>query len=194
MVIVDMGCGDGQYVLKCAAAHPGNEYIGIDVLTPLLKRVSHKTPPNVRLIGGDAVEWLTQCPRGSIDEVHIYHPQPYYDPTVVGFGMLTAAFFARLWLALQRSGILILQTDNKRYGKYLLEAANLHFEVEVQPGPWPDAPKGRTRREAIAMGKKLPVLRIVARRRAVPLDITPPAPYFDLSRPGLRKRRVNRKR
>jgi tRNA (guanine-N7-)-methyltransferase len=192
VVIVDIGCGDGGFLLREAAAHPENEYIGLDVLTPLLNRASPKVPPNVRLLGVDAVEWLAKCARGSIDEVHIYHPQPYYDPSVVGFGMLTASFFARLWLALRRSGILVLQTDNKRYGKYLLEAAALHFEVEVQPGPWPDAPKGRTRRESIAMGKKLPILRVIARRRAVPLDIAPPKPYFVPGTPGLRMRREKR--
>ena len=33
------------------------------------------------------------------------------------------------------------------------------FEFEERSGPWPDAPKGRTRREIIALRRGLPVFR-----------------------------------
>ena len=33
----------------------------------------------------------------------------------------------------------------------------MFFEFEEQSGPWPDAPKGRTRREIIALKRGLPV-------------------------------------
>jgi len=190
VVIVDLGCGDGRWVLKSAAEHPQREYIGIDLVGVPLERAAKKAPKNATFLSTDGVEWLAKRDRGSIDEVHIYHPQPYYDPTVVGFGMLTAAFFSRLWLAMKRGGTLVLQTDNKRLGKYLLAAANLHFEVEVQPGPWPDAPEGRTWREALSIRRKLTILRAVGRRRAKPLDIAPPPPYFVPGTPGLRHRRA----
>lgn len=193
-MIVDIGCGDGAWVLASAAVHPDHEYIGIELIAPLAKKAAAKALPNATFIAGDAVAWFAKRRSGSIDEVHIYHPQPYYDPSVVGFGMLSASFFARLWLSLRRSGILVFQTDNKRYGKHLLEAANLHFEVEVQSGPWPDALKGRTRREQVAMGKRLPILRAVGRRRAKPLDIAPPPPYFVPGTPGLRRRRASRRK
>ncbi len=188
-MIVDLGCGDGRWVLKSAAEHPEREYIGIDLVGVPLERAAKKAPRNATFLSTDAVEWLAKRGRGSIDEVHIYHPQPYYDPTVVGFGILTAAFFSRLWLAMMRGGILVLQTDNKRLGKYLLAAADLHFEVTVQPGPWPDAPEGRTWRESLSIRRKLTILRAVGRRRAKPLDIAPPPPYFVPGTPGLRHRR-----
>lgn len=191
-MIVDIGCGDGRWLLREAAAHPRNTYIGIDVVRVPLEKASRGAPSNATFLGEDAVEWLSKQPSGSLDEVHIYHPQPYYDPKTVGFGMLSASFFARLWLALKRGGLLILQTDVKRYGKHLVEAANLHFEVEPQPGPWPDAPKGRTKREQVAMGKKLPVLRALCHRRPKPLDLAPPPPYFIPGTPGLRQVRAKK--
>jgi hypothetical protein len=40
------------------------------------------------------------------------------------------------------------------------------------------------------MSKKLPLLRVVAARRPSPLPGDPPPPYFDLTRPGLRRRRT----
>ena len=188
-MIVDIGCGDGRYVLASSAAHPGNEYIGIELIPALVAKAAAKAPPNARFIAGDAVAWLRRRAEASIDEVHVYNPQPYYDPAEVHFGMLTAAFFERAWAVLRPEGVLVLQTDNKRYGKYLQEAARKHFDLDVLPGPWPDAPQGRTRREMVAIGKKLAILRAVGRRRRKPLDLESPPSYFDLSQPGLRKRR-----
>ena len=192
-MIVDIGCGDGRYVLASSAAHPGNEYIGIELIPALVAKAAAKAPPNARFIAGDAVAWLRRRAEASIDEVHVYNPQPYYDPAEVHLGVGTVPFFERVWTALRADGRIVLQTDNKRYGKYLQEAATKYFELELQAGPWPDAPLGRTRREQVALGKKLAILRAVGRRREKPLAIESPPPYFDLERPGLRKRRVRRK-
>lgn len=191
-MIVDIGCGDGRWLLASASARPGDDFTGIELIPALVEKAKSNAPSNARFIAGDAVAWLQRREDASVDEIHIYNPQPYYDPAEVHFGMLTASFFERLWTVLRPDGRLILQTDNKRYGKYLQEAARKHFDLEILAGPWPDAPKGRTRREMIAMGKKLPVLRAVGRRRPKPLKIESPPPYFDLERPGLRKRRTKK--
>lgn len=192
--IVDVGCGDGQFVITAATSHPDDDYLGIERIAPLLDRAAKRAKQwgatNARFLAGDAVAWLQDCPDGTLDEVHVYHPQPYYDPAEAHLGMLTAAFFERVWRTLKPGGLLVFQTDNKKYGKYLLEASKRHFDAEVQPGPWPDAPKGRTQREGVALGKKLTVLRVLARRRAAPAEGTSPGPYFDLTRPGLKKRRL----
>jgi tRNA (guanine-N7-)-methyltransferase len=196
--IVDIGCGTGRFLLGSALARPDCDHLGIELVKPLLERAARRADQrglaNVRFVAGDAVAWLfTRLEPGSVDEIHIYHPQPYYDPAEVHLGMLTAAFLERAWLVARPGGILILQTDNRAYGRYLLEAARKHFDPELLQGPWPDAPEGRTRREIVARRKGLPVLRVVARRRETPLGIAPPPPYFDPDRPGLRKRRKSRR-
>jgi tRNA (guanine-N7-)-methyltransferase len=197
--IVDIGCGDGQFVVTAATSHPENDYLGIERIPPLLERAEKRAracgAANAHFISGDAVAWLFEhCEEASIDEIHVYHPQPYYDPAEAHLGMLTAAFFERVWRVLRPGGLLVFQTDNKRYGRYLLEAARRHFEPELHRGPWTDAPKGRTQREGVALRKKLSILRVVASRRSAELDIEPPPPYFDPARPGLKKRRVRRPR
>jgi len=188
--ILDVGCGDGRFLLACARAHPGRDHLGIEVLAPLADKgrraAEHLQLTNLRFLTGDAVQWLNACAvEDSIDEIHAYHPQPYYDPSVVELGMLSAAFFERVWRVLRPRGILVLQTDSKPYGKHLLLAARKHFDAQIQPGPWPDAPHGRTRREEVALRKKLAILRVVALRRDTPLDVAPPPPFFVAQRPGL---------
>ena len=196
--IIDIGCGSGRFVIESATANPGRDYLGIEAVGPLVEQASREAvrrgPPNTRFVTADAAAWLsTEAAPGSIDEIHVYHPQPYYDPGQVPLELLTPDFFDRAWTLLRANGLLVLQTDNRRYGKHLLEALANHFDAEILDGPWPDAPLGRTQREIVARRKGLPILRIQARRRERPRNLPPPAPYFDLARPGLRKRRPKRK-
>jgi tRNA (guanine-N7-)-methyltransferase len=196
--VVDVGCGTGRFLIGSALARPDRDHLGIELVPPLLERAALRADQrgltNARFVAGDAVAWLfTRLEPGSVDEIHIYHPQPYYDPAEVHLGMLTAAFLERAWLVARPGGILVLQTDNRAYGSHLIDAARRHFDPEIHQGPWPDAPEGRTRREIVARRKGLPILRVVAPRREMPLEIAPPPPYFDLDRPGLRKRRKSRR-
>jgi len=197
--VLDVGCGDGRYLVGSAVARPEVDHLGIELVGPLLERgvrgANRRGLTNVRFVAGDAVAWLfKKLEADSLDELHAYHPQPYYDETEASFGMLTPRFFERVWQVLRPGGLLVLQTDDKPYGRYLLEAARKHFEATEIPGPWPDAPRGRTRREIVARRKKRVILRGEARRRGRPPAIAPPAPYFDPARPGLRRRRSRRRR
>lgn len=197
--VIDVGCGTGRFILDSAAARPDRDHLGLEAVAPLVDKAAREAERrglrNARFIAGDASAWVaSQLAPGTVDEIHVYHPQPYYDPGQTPLELLTPEFFLRAWTALRPTGVLILQTDNAKYGRHLLEAIRNHFDPEVQPGPWPDAPLGRTQRESVARRKGLPILRVVARRRETPLDLPPPPPYFDPARPGLRKRRTSRKR
>ena len=195
--VVDIGCGDGRYLVASALARPGFDHLGIEIVEPLVSRgmrdADRRGLKNLRFVAGDAVMWLfKRLDDSSVDEIHVYHPQPYHDPARPG--LLTAEFFERAWRVIRPRGLLVLQTDHRACGRYLLEALRRHFDPEIRPGPWPDAPLGRTRREALALRKKMVVLRVEARRRESPRDLTPPAPYDELGRPGLRTLRAARKR
>jgi len=192
--LVDVGCGTGLFILESAAARPDRDHLGIEAVAPLVEKASLEAQrrglSNAKFVAADASAWIAaKFEPGSIDELHVYHPQPYYDPGQIPLELLTPEFFERAWTILGPGGILVLQTDNRKYGRHLLEAMRRHFDPDVQPGPWADAPLGRTQREKVARRKGLPVLRVVARRRAAPLAIAPPPPYFDPARPGLRRRR-----
>jgi tRNA (guanine-N7-)-methyltransferase len=192
--VVDVGCGNGRFLLATAVARPDVDHLGLERIAPLgaraARRADERGLSNVRFVAADAVAWLARLE--CLDEIHVYHPQPYYDPEEAGLGMVSPLFFERAWSALRPGGLLVLQTDDRPLGRYLLEAARRHFETEVVDGPWPDAPLGRTRREIQARRKKRRILRVRARRREVPLDIAVPPAYFGPGRAGLRRRRRSR--
>jgi tRNA (guanine-N7-)-methyltransferase len=191
--VVDLGCGNGRYLISSALARPNRDHLGIDEIQRVIDFAAHRANKrglsNVRFVVGDTVAWLFErLAADSVDEIHIYHPQPYYGPDASQRRMLTGAFLERTWTVLRLGGLLVLQTDNKAYWDYLLRAVTKHFEIGLQPGPWPDAPRGRTRREIVARGKGLAIFRMTACRRDTPLAMEIPPPDFDANRPAFRRK------
>jgi tRNA (guanine-N7-)-methyltransferase len=92
-------------------------------------------------------------------EMHCYHPQPYYNPSEVHKRLITPAFLALAHRTLTPGGAFFIQTDNPGYWRYIREVVPVFFDFHERIGRWPDAPKGRTRREIIALRRGLPVLR-----------------------------------
>jgi tRNA (guanine-N7-)-methyltransferase len=80
--ILEIGFGMGETTAAIAAAHPENDYLGIEVHTPgvgsLLKLIDERGLGNVRIIQHDAVDVLTHMiAPNSIDGVHIFFPDPW---------------------------------------------------------------------------------------------------------------------
>jgi tRNA (guanine-N7-)-methyltransferase len=189
--IVDLGCGNGRYLIGSALARPQCDHLGIDLVQRVVdyaaKRANRRGLANVRFAVGDAAAWMSRFEPGSVDEIHMYHPQPYYRHEDISRRLVTGEFLERAWSVLRPGGTLVLQTDNKNYWKYFTRAVMRHFDPQIIPGPWPDAPWGRTRREIIARRKGLAVWRMVSHRLDAPRDVAVPAPDFDANRPRFRR-------
>lgn len=163
-VIVDLGCGNGRFLLSSALRRPELDHIGIDILPMVLRyatrRGNQRGLGNLRFAAIDAQRFLREylAPR-SIREIHCYHPQPYHDLHEAHKRLLTPAFLARVQEVLEPGGLFYVETDNKPYWTYLQVVLPTFFDFHVQEGPWPDAPKGRTRREILALKRRYPVYR-----------------------------------
>ena len=79
----------------------------------------------------------------------------------------------------------MIQTDNPDYWGYMARLLPVFFEFEEHPGPWADAPEGRSRREILARSRGLRIFRGVGRARgdlrreeAVALARALPPPTF----------------
>ena len=163
-VVLDLGCGNGRYLIGSALARPDHDHLGTDILPVVIryarKRGNQRGLPNLKfaVLGGH--ELLEKhVPAHSVAEAHCYHPQPYYDPAKVHLRLVTPAFLALVHRSLVPGGLFVIQTDNPGYWKYIRAVVPHFFEFRDVPGRWPDAPRGRTRREILALKKKLPVFR-----------------------------------
>jgi tRNA (guanine-N7-)-methyltransferase len=193
-VVLDLGCGNGRFLIGSAVARPDHDHLGIDTLPVVIryarKRANQRGLSNIRFAVGGGRELLAEhVEAGSVAEIHCYHPQPYYDPAQVHRRLITPRFLALVHRTLAPGGLFVVQTDNPGYWKYIREVAPVFFEFREHPQPWPDAPRGRTRREIIARSKRLPVFRGLGTAKSglsepecVALAESLPPPVFDADR------------
>ncbi len=81
-VILEIGFGNGEALAAAAAAHPENNYLGIEVHRPgagsLLRRVEEEGLTNVRVMLGDASDVLARrVPDASLAAVRLFFPDPW---------------------------------------------------------------------------------------------------------------------
>jgi tRNA (guanine-N7-)-methyltransferase len=163
-VVLDLGCGNGRFLLGSAVWRPTHDHLGLDALPVVIRyatrRANQRGLKNIRFAVGGAQEFLQRhVAPGSVAEIHCYHPQPYHDPAQVGRRLVTHEFLVLIHRALTPGGSFYAQTDNPGYWTEMKELIPIFFEFQERSQPWPDAPKGRTRREIIALRRGLPVFR-----------------------------------
>jgi tRNA (guanine-N7-)-methyltransferase len=172
-LVLDLGCGNGRFVLQSALARPELDHIGIEILPVVIRyatrRANQRGLSNVRLAVIGAYEFLAQyVAPASAQEIHLYHPQPFKAERNPRGGnealseyrrLITPEFLALAHRSLVVDGLLVLQTDNHAYWSYIRRVAPLLFEFEELKGRWPDAPQGRTRREIYARQRGLKIYR-----------------------------------
>ncbi len=193
-LIVDLGCGNGRFLLGSAVWRPNCDHLGSDVLPVVIRyatrRGNQRGSTNLRFAVCDAQRMLeVYLPPHSVAEIHCYHPQPYYDPSQVHLRLISPSFLALVHRTLVPGGLFFIQSDNPGYWRYIREIVPMFFDFHERIGRWPDAPKGRTRREILALRRGLPVFRGsgTARRdldesTALHLAESLPPPIFDADR------------
>lgn len=193
-VVIDIGCGNGRSTLGSAIARPEVDHLGIEILPVVIRyatrRANQRGLSNIRfaVIGGR--EMLSEhVAAGSVAELHIYHPQPFYEAAQIHRRLITPEFLALAHRSLAPGGKLILQTDHPGYWAYQRSVVPCFFDLRELSGPWPDSPRGRTRREIIARRHGLPIFRGEATRRdnisvdeALQLANSLPPPTFNADR------------
>ncbi|MGQ0614217.1 MAG: tRNA (guanine(46)-N(7))-methyltransferase TrmB [Planctomycetaceae bacterium] len=193
--VVDLGCGNGRYLIGSAVARPGFDHVGVELVPPAVKfaslRAGQRGLTNCKIAWGDATEFITErVEPGSLDEVHLYHPQPYFERAKAGRRQLAPAPLLAIWRALAPGGLFVFQTDNAAYAAYARRVVPALFAWRELEGPWPDAPRGRTLREIVARAQGLAIVRAQATRldlddaEAAARAAALPEPEFDANRPS----------
>jgi tRNA (guanine-N7-)-methyltransferase len=163
-LIVDLGCGNGRFLIGSALRRPEFDHIGIDILPMVLRyatrRGNQRGLGNLRFAAIDAQRFLASyISSAGVREIHCYHPQPHHHLQDAHKRLLRPGFLADVHRILEPGGTLFVQTDNAPYWDYLKGIVPEFFDFQEQAGPWPDMPKGRTRREILALRRRYPIYR-----------------------------------
>ena len=158
--ILEIGFGMGETTAAIAAAHPQNDYLGIEVHTPgvgsLLKQLDAQALTNVRIIQHDAVDVLQHMiAPASLDGVHIFFPDPWPKKRHHKRRLLQAPLVRLLAEKLQAGGYLHCATDWHEYAEQMLAVCSAAPALENTAAAFAPRPAYRPRTKFEARGLKL---------------------------------------
>jgi tRNA (guanine-N7-)-methyltransferase len=124
-VIVEIGFGNGEALAATAAAHPENDYLGIEVHRPgvghLLNLLAAQRIANVRVVVADAKEVLAmRLPDQSLSTVHLFFPDPWPKKRHHKRRLVQPDFVQLVRRKLKPGGVFHLATDWQDYAQWMM--------------------------------------------------------------------------
>ena len=133
---VELGFGNGAALLALAQAQPDWNCIGVDVYRPgfgaLLLGCEREEIDNVRIVDGEAADFLGRLPAGSVRQLNVFFPDPWPKKRHHKRRLVNAEFAARAAACLADDGCLALATDWQPYAEQM--QAVLDAEQSLQGG------------------------------------------------------------
>lgn len=123
-IILELGCGKGEYTIELARQNPGSNYIGMDIKGARLwrgaKTALEESISNAAFIRSQA-ELLEQLfESGEISEIWITFPDPQIKFKRTKHRLTNASFLERYRRILKKQGLVHLKTDSEFLHGYTL--------------------------------------------------------------------------
>lgn len=171
---LDVGCGKGRFLLEMAAAHPGWNFLGIEIRLPLVEQARRwagdEGLTNVCFLAGHAGvglgELLAALPKPGLYRVSIQFPDPWFKRKQQKRRVVQTELVSILAAHLQPGGQVFLQSDVREV------AAEMAARFQADPrytclGQGIENPMGiPTERERSTLSRGLPVYRSLWERRS----------------------------
>ena len=78
---VEIGCGNGHFMVEYCSMNPRSLFIGVEIkkkrCLKAQKKVEKRKLANARVVHGTAEAVLEYLPDGSVDNFHLYYPDPW---------------------------------------------------------------------------------------------------------------------
>ncbi|MBU2647507.1 tRNA (guanosine(46)-N7)-methyltransferase TrmB [bacterium] len=118
-IIVDLGCGAGNFLRDYALLAPEFDFFGFELrykrlVKGALKFKKHDLS-NVRLIQARAEDVALWFQPASIKEIHVNFPDPWPKKRHLKHRLLTADFLMKISRLLEPGGHLVFKTDHRDY-------------------------------------------------------------------------------
>jgi tRNA (guanine-N7-)-methyltransferase len=140
-VEVELGSGDGSFLVDYAARHPQINFIGVERFLGRARKIDRKGRraglANLRCVRLEAAYFLEYLlPQNSFQAIHIYFPDPWPKRRHHKNRLINEHFVQIARLALRPGGVVWLRTDDANYFaqmRALFAAAAFFQETETPP-------------------------------------------------------------
>ncbi len=117
---VELGSGDGSFLVEYASKHPGRNFIGVERLLGRIRKMERKARRagllNLRGIRIESSYFLQYLlPKHSAAAIHLYFPDPWPKRRHRRHRLVNDTFPGLAFEALARGGIVYLRTDDADY-------------------------------------------------------------------------------
>lgn len=130
-VEIDLGCGDGGFLLQYAAVHPDRNFIGVERLLGRLRKLDRKgrrlglqNLRGVRIECGYFLEYLVRP--GTVSVLHVYFPDPWPKKKHQRHRLVNEHFVDVAARALCTGGRIYFRTDHPEYFARICELFSVH--------------------------------------------------------------------
>jgi tRNA (guanine-N7-)-methyltransferase len=133
-VVLELGCGKGEYTIGLASRFPRNNYIGIDIKGARMwrgaKTAHEKGILNVAFLR-TRIEFISSFfSRDEVDEIWITFPDPHPKRRNAGKRLISPFFLNSYRQFLKDHGIVHLKTDNIDLWNYAVKVIK-HSDLEI---------------------------------------------------------------
>ena len=137
-VVLEIGSGKGRFLVSEGRANPGINYLGVEkslhYYRVIEERLRRHGLPNTRIINYDAAVVMNELLRpATIDELHIYFPDPWPRPRERKRRIIRDDVMPLFLRVLRTGGSGIWVTDHEAYFRSALPVLQRWFEVEAGP-------------------------------------------------------------
>ena len=122
---VELGSGDGSFLVEYAGLHPGQNFIGVERLLGRMRKLDRKgrragltNLRGVRIESSYFLEYL--LPPGAAVALHIYFPDPWPKRKHRRHRLINERFPLLAFQALASGGVVYLRTDDEDYLQQML--------------------------------------------------------------------------
>ncbi len=134
---VELGAGDGSFLVAWAKANPQRNFLGIERLLGRIRKIERKakraTLTNVRLMRVEAYYFLEYLlPRRSLTALHLYFPDPWPKRKHRKNRLINEAFAETCTRVLAPDGTIYLRTDDADYFEQM-QSVFKHFKQVPTP-------------------------------------------------------------
>lgn len=126
-IVLELGCGKGEYSVELASRFPGKNYIGIDIKGARMwrgaKSAHEEKLTNIAFLR-TRIEFITAFfAENEVDEIWITFPDPHQGGRNSNKRLTSPWFLNSYRQFLKNKGIIHLKTDNKELFNYTLKVA-----------------------------------------------------------------------